>query len=86
MEIMTPDHPRWNEFTARLQGPEGCNFHEKEPGNPESMTWRCKGEENKPFARAILKSMGGIDIKASLKFFEENGGHCDCEILFNLSA
>jgi hypothetical protein len=82
-EIMTPRSPRWEEFKERLAGPEGCNFREEEPGNPESTTWRCSGG-NRTFAKAILKEMGGIDVEASLKFFEENGGFCDCEIFFNV--
>jgi len=28
--------------------------------------------------------MSNVDIDASLKFFEMHGGHCDCEILFNV--
>ncbi|MBI2055743.1 MAG: DUF2695 domain-containing protein [Candidatus Sungbacteria bacterium] len=84
-ELMTPDHPRWNEFAETLKGPEYCNFHEEEPGNPNSVKWQCKGGMNKPpFAKAILEKMSGFDVEASLKYFEENGGHCDCEILFNV--
>jgi hypothetical protein len=83
-EIMTPDNPRWEEFAEKLEGPEGCDFKEKEAGNPDSITWRCDNTRDKPLARAILEKMGSIDIEATFKFFDENGGHCDCEILFNV--
>jgi hypothetical protein len=26
------------------------------------------------------------DVVASLDYFNEHGGHCDCEILFNVDA
>ena len=84
LELMTPDHPRWNEFVEALEGPGYCNFHEEELGNPNSIKWHCEGGMNKPYAKAILEKMSGFDVEASLRFFEENGGHCDCEILFNV--
>lgn len=84
METMTPDNPRWKEFAERLEGTEGCNFREKEEGNPDSITWDCNGTMERPLARAILEKMGDIDIEATMEFFEENGGRCNCEILFNV--
>lgn len=80
LEVMTPIHPKWEDFCSRLEGPEGCDFQEK---NGE-FTWECKGGFDKTKSISILKKMGGIDVEKSLKFFEENGGHCDCEILFNV--
>lgn len=85
MQTMTPQHPQWETFCNRLAGPEGCNFHEKEPNNPKSVCWRCNGGDDKSYATAILKSMPGIDVAASLQYFDDNGGYCDCEILFNLA-
>lgn len=73
--VMTPEHPRWREFADRLGGPEGCDF--------KNNTWKCNNLEDRPFATAILESMGA-DVEASLDYFYENGGHCDCEILFNV--
>jgi hypothetical protein len=31
-----------------------------------------------------MSEMGGVDIPASLEYFEEHGGYCDCEILLNV--
>ena len=80
-EVMTPQHPRWEEFCNRLTGPEGCNF--KKGPTPEKTTWNCTGGESRPCAVKILTAMR-MDVAASLAFFDENGGHCDCEILFNV--
>ena len=55
MPVMTPDHERWEEFCVRLEGPEGCDVRRDELNY---NTGRCTGLENKPFARAILASMG----------------------------
>lgn len=86
--FMNPSHPRWREFCERLEGPDGCNFREKTPGDPDSITWTCGGGMDKTFAAAILKKMGfsELAIEASLAYFEAYGGHCDCEILFNVES
>jgi hypothetical protein len=47
----------------------------------------CGDRQGKPShqsARAILSNME-CDITASLEFFREHGGHCDCEVLFNVA-
>jgi hypothetical protein len=81
-DVMTPAHPRWEEFSERLSGPEGCNFRRKPDG---SSTWTCKAGADKTMATKILKAMG-MDVAASLTYFEAHGGYCDCEILFNVEA
>lgn len=83
MDVMTPKHPRWNEFCTRLEGPEGCAFVEQEPGNPKSVTWKCSSRPNFELATPILKAMG-VDVESSIAYFREHGGYCDCEILFNV--
>lgn len=80
MEIMTPTNPRWDEFTEKLGGEDGCNFREKDG----KTIWTCNGEKDRPFARKILTEMGDIDIDATMEFFNKHGGYCDCEILFNV--
>ena len=85
MEIMDHSNARWDEFIDRLEGPAGCDFKEKEPGNVNSVTWKCAGGHDKSIAIKILEDMGDIDIPESLRFFDKNGGHCDCEILFNVA-
>ena len=80
-EIMTPEHPKWDEFCDRLEGKEGCNFKENKNGK---TTWKCKGENDKTFAKKLIKNFKGIDVEGSLRYFDEHGGHCDCEILFNV--
>ncbi|KKM82205.1 hypothetical protein LCGC14_1321900 [marine sediment metagenome] len=84
METMNYDHPKWEEFLERLDGPEGCNFQQSDPKNTRSLTWKCQGGEKQGSATIILKDMD-CDIKASFEFFNEHGGYCDCEILFNVT-
>lgn len=87
-QLMTPDNPRWEEFISRLEGPEGCNFQAEYDDEGEvivdTVTWECGGGEDKSKAAAILNTMPEIDVAASLIFFEEYGGFCDCEIVFNV--
>jgi hypothetical protein len=75
-EIMTPEHPRWSEFAERLGGPEGCNWTDD--------SWRCGGDHR--WSREILGSMTGIDLEASVGYFLEHDGHCDCEVLLNIDV
>lgn len=82
-QIMKPEHFRWLEFITRLEGPEGCDFREDTRGE---FSWDCDGERERPKTRAILASMDGIDVERSLAYFAAHGGHCDCEIIFNVAA
>lgn len=68
MDVMIPTHPLWDEFVERL----------------DEVVDECDSTADKPLARAILETMPDIDVEASLAFFEEYGGYCDCEILFNV--
>jgi len=83
---MTTEHPRWSEFVEKLEGPEGCNFHRKNPADPDSITWECAAGRDKTIASRLLKQMGATDeeIAQSCQYFEDHGGFCDCEILFNV--
>jgi hypothetical protein len=86
MELITPKHPRWEEFCRCLEGPEGCNFQLRDPGDPDSVFWFCLGGNDQSKARAILARMGlkSVEIEASLQYFRNHGGYCDCEILMNV--
>lgn len=105
MTAMTPQHPRWEEFCVRLEGPEGCNFVTLDPATDigtlrvrERLTlavhghtaWWCSGatENRYILASAVLWAMGFTreDIQASFAYFAAHGGHCDCEILFNVDV
>jgi len=83
-EIMTPINKRWEKFAEMLEGKEGCDFKERIEGKPETITFKCSGGKDRPFATAILEKMGNIDIPETMKFFDAHGGYCDCEILFNV--
>jgi hypothetical protein len=81
---MTTEHPRWSEFAERLGGPEACDFHETADG---TLTWNCTAQ-TRDQASAILRDMGAThsDLLASLDYFDEHGGYCDCEILLNIDV
>ena len=67
-----------------MEGKEGCDFKENAKGD---ATWKCKGGNDHTIARKILKKyFPEYSIPESLKFFTEHGGHCDCEILFNVES
>ena len=71
-EVLTPESPHWNTFA----------------GNLEAIIemYGCDGDRAHRHARFIMAKMtcGEIDVEASIAVFEENGGYCDCEILFNV--
>lgn len=81
---LTPEHPRWEEFLDRLYGPEGCDFQEKDDGSFTST--RDPSDRTRPACRRIMRRMGlsRREIAASLAYFEQHGGYCDCEVLFNV--
>jgi len=84
-EIMTPEHKDWEKFCELLEGKEGCDFTQKDPNDIKTLTWKCKGGNDKSLATKILKKhFPNVDINKTMKYFEDNGGHCDCEILFNV--
>jgi len=32
----------------------------------------------------VLKLMGHVDVKASIDFYKQHGGYCDCEVVLNV--
>jgi hypothetical protein len=81
METLTTASPRWKSF-ARVLGMvmegRGCdNDRGLNPDTPELV--RCG-------ARAVMEAMGGIDIEATMKYFDDHGGYCDCEIRYNVDT
>ncbi len=70
-EVMTSEHPRWDAFCKKLETAIEKNG--------------CTAKTGKQNAKRVMKEMGGINIKASCDYFEDNGGYCDCEILWNVA-
>jgi Protein of unknown function (DUF2695) len=69
LEVLTPESPRWDEFANRLY------WIVPNPGH-------CDHDHR--YAKQIMSEMGSVDIPASIEFFQEHGGYCDCEILLNV--
>ena len=76
--MITPSHPRWDEFQERLAGDEGCGFM-----SADEDSWRCRHDHR--YSRQILVQMGVEDPTLNLTLLAEQGGRCDCEILFNVA-
>jgi hypothetical protein len=68
IEVMTTESPRWQEFCASLA----------RATDPSVCQHDHRGAEK------VLREMGGIDVEASIDYFENNGGSCDCEVLLNV--
>ncbi len=47
-----------------------------------TIQWACQNDHRA--ARAILGTMEGVNVGASIGYFEGARASCDCEILFNL--
>jgi hypothetical protein len=78
IDPITPRHPRWEEFLDRLEGPDGCAVTQ--------LGWICFNDHR--FSRRILAGMGLHEpaILASLAYFRDHGGYCDCEVLMNVGG
>ena len=59
---------------------EKCNFHEKEEGNNDSLTWTCYRDLR--FVKEFCKKHK-LNFKKIKKKLDKTGGFCDCEVLFN---
>jgi hypothetical protein len=48
------------------------------------LVWSCNGDRTS--AARVLADLGfsADEVEASMAHFQKAGGHCDCEILFNL--
>jgi hypothetical protein len=86
---MTPENPHWEEFFEHLDravGLLGCGGDgtRRFPLNPDWPThalskrilYLMKRDQERPL---------NIDIQASVEYFEQHGGYCDCEVLLNVA-
>jgi len=70
-QIMTPEHPLWNDFYERLI--EACERN-------------CDADIRCPAAQRILKRLGFSDSECemSVEHFHSKGGYSDLEVLLNV--
>lgn len=68
LEVITKESPRWPEFIYRL--------------DTKLAEWDCTTNHDQ--AHAVFAEMGGIDSRATIEYLCKHGGHCDCEIMFNV--
>lgn len=68
LRIMDKQHPRWTNFLELVNVLLGYN-------GP------CSGDLK--FVKYVLVGEH-VDIEKSVKYLQDNGGYCDCEILMNV--
>jgi hypothetical protein len=78
-DVMSKEHPLWNKFIKELAGPKYIDYTKKKG----FVEFRC--DTTFKMTKEILESMDGIDIDKSIKYFNDNGAYCDCEILMNIA-
>jgi len=72
MEIMTKEHPAWEEYLERL--------HDLVYDHAQFKSDRdCDGTLR--HTRRILSHMGGINVDESIRHIEANVGECDSDVL-----
>ena len=73
---------QWEFFFDTLAGPGYCNFRQ----GPSGDTWDCKGGTDLTFTKEILGEMLDDEVKRDrvLSIIDVFGGHCDCEVVFNV--
>ena len=85
-KIMTPDHHRWSEFYERLGqyvSRLGCSGNGTQLDDAGKITPQDPAQPTHWLSQKLLIEMG-CDVDASLEYFREHGGYCDCEVLFNV--
>ena len=70
--VMTPAHPRWREFIDGLCDLMAIGFSV------------CQKDFRG--SKKVLTAMGGVDVPASLAFFQAQGARCDCEVVKKVMA
>lgn len=85
--ILTREHPQWDQFIQILEGILYFHEIENEDGEPD-IAWHCESDFTQTTAVLnFMISLGilkDIDIDGTIEYFQENGGYCDCEVLFNV--
>jgi len=72
MEVLNIGHDRWQEFITELS---------ILIGPPE----QSKCQTNFDMTKQVLDNMG-FDVESTLKYLQEHGGGCDCEVLMNVNV
>jgi hypothetical protein len=75
-QVLTPSHNLWPMFRKKLNDTLFTYANDK-------LHNQCNGDLN--LTIEILKSMENIDVKETIIFFKEYGGHCDCKVLMNVA-
>lgn len=80
--VLSPQNPLWTSFATKLLGPDGICFSM----NKGKVTWICDHTMKKTAAILNDYIKDGIDVLATLDFFREYDGTCDCKVLFDVTT
>ena len=72
MKIITPDHPRWEEFIEKLRFIVHDHYDFIGRGS-------CTGDLT--HSERILRLMGNVDVEGTLEYIRTNVAECDHKIL-----
>lgn len=79
--ILSPQHQLWKSFILKLAGDSGIQLIlEKDM----QCTWKCDHTFTKTTEILSGYIKEDIDIEATLDFFRQHNGTCDCTVLFNV--
>lgn len=84
-DVMTPRHPDWEWFCAELDRDirqHGCSGDGSQLDPATGKTAPQEQPTHWLSRRLLIKT--GCDVEASLAYFREHGGYCDCEVLLNV--
>jgi hypothetical protein len=73
MDILTPQHPLWEEFVICLEA--------------ALDQYGCDDMPERPLTRTILTDLAqiaDIDVDATLDWYDDLDGYCDCEVLYHV--
>src|ERR1044071_6135243 len=80
--LMTPNHPVWDDFIECLGGPAGINT--KLEG--DKLTWDCGHSYRLPLTRDVLTQYPDVGVEAAIAWFGEQQWRCDYEAVFYSDA
>jgi hypothetical protein len=84
IDIMDQDHPGWETF-RRILSLVISAPGKHSPGTVFVSSRPCDCTKSRPLVCEILKKhFPGVDIPATLAYFDDHGGYCDCEVLLNV--
>ena len=71
-----------DELVAFLEGPNGCDFRMSDPDDIKTSDGRATARWRR--TERWLHAHG-LDVRRNTSRLQELGGHCDCEVIWNVA-